>query len=219
MPSSNSSAWTQAPAQDTAAALRDAHFASLRRLAAAAERGMDGPVGHPDRVAATSLAIAGRIGLDPFAATWLGHAAPLHDIGKLAVPEAILSKPGRLTAVEIEVVRYHTRAGAAMLSGTGSRLIALAREIALTHHERFDGSGYPDGLRGEAIPLSGRIVALADVFDALIHARPYKDAWPLDQALQQIRRQRGAHFDPAVVDAFLAVVGELTPARPGLTVV
>ncbi len=194
----------------------ETRFAELRSLAVTAERGLDSAQGHPERVGATALAIARRLGLDPFAAVCLGQAAPLHDIGKLAVPDTILRTPGPLTAAQFEIVKRHTTAGAQMLSGSGSRLLGLAREVALTHHERFDGGGYPYGLAGAEIPLSGRIVALADVFDALTHARPYKDAWPIAEAVREVRRLRGAQFDPAVLDAFLSVIGEVTLARPEL---
>ncbi len=132
----------------------------------------------------------------------LRFAAPLHDIGKLAISDAILLKPGRLTAEELVQVRRHAANGAAMLAGSSSAVLQLAAEIALTHHEWWDGSGYPSGLRGEAIPLCGRIVALADVFDALSHERPYKRAWPTSQAVDEIRRLRGRQFDPDVVEAF-----------------
>jgi putative two-component system response regulator len=200
-------------------ARRDAHYRALSRLAVAAERGGDGALGHPARVGATALAIGRELGLGGFPVTWLGEAAPLHDIGKLVIPDAILSKPGRLSAAEFEIVKYHTQAGAEMLSGSGSRLLGLAREIALSHHERWDGCGYPLGLSGEAIPFSGRIVAIADVFDALTHARPYKDAWAIDYAVGEISRQRGTHFDPDVVDAFLAVVGRIPFGHPELVVI
>lgn len=199
--------------------LCDAHYRAFTRLAIAAERGRDGAVGHPARVGAISEAVARELKLGGFAATWLGQAAPLHDIGKLVIPDAILLKPGPLTAAEFKIVKHHTRAGAEMLSGSGSRLLGIAREIALTHHERWDGGGYPEGLAGEAIALSGRIVAIADVFDALTHARPYKEAWAIELAVQKIRDGRATHFDPAVVDAFLAVVGRISLARPELAAI
>ena len=200
-------------------ALRDANYRALSRLAVTAERGGDGALGHPSRVGATVQAIARELGLGAFPVTWLGEAAPLHDIGKLVISDAILSKPGRLSAAEFEIVKYHTWAGAEMLSGSGSRLLGLAREIALSHHERWDGDGYPLGLSGEMIPFSGRIVAIADVFDALTHARPYKDAWAIDHAVAEICRQRGTHFDPDVVDAFLMVVGRIPFTHPELVVI
>jgi putative two-component system response regulator len=129
-------------------------------------------------------------------------AAPLHDIGKLAVSDALLLKPGKLTPDEVLQMKRHAAAGAAILSGSTSDVLRLASEIALSHHEWWDGSGYPNGLKGDAIPLSGRIVAIADVFDALAHARPYKQAWPLDDAVAEIERLCGRQFDPAIVEAF-----------------
>jgi cyclic di-GMP phosphodiesterase len=132
-------------------------------------------------------------------------------VGKIAVPDAILTKPGKLTDEEWVVMRRHAEAGAAILSGSRAPIMRMAEEIALTHHERWDGGGYPQGLAGEAIPLVGRICAVCDVFDALLSPRPYKDPWPLEDALAEIRRERGRHFDPAVVDAFMSLVDDLDP--------
>ena len=132
-------------------------------------------------------------------ASILGVAARLHDVGKIGIPDAVLLKPAKLTASEYAHMQTHTLIGARILSGGRSDLLQLAEEIARTHHERWDGAGYPLGLRGEDIPLAGRIVAVADVFDALTQARPYKDAWTPEQALAEIAAQAGSHFDPAVV--------------------
>jgi HD-GYP domain-containing protein (c-di-GMP phosphodiesterase class II) len=187
----------------TPLALDSARLEVLDRLALAAEYRDDGSHAHTARVARSARVLAERLGLPPGEAAVIGRAAPLHDLGKLAVPEAILLKPGRLTVSEFSQIQAHTTAGAAILSGSRSAVLRRAEEIALTHHEHWDGHGYPGGLRGEAIPLSGRIVALADVFDALTHARPYKSAWSSRSALAEIRRLRGRQFDPALVDAFL----------------
>ncbi len=130
-------------------------------------------------------------------------AAPMHDIGKIGIPDHILLKPGRLTPHEEELMRRHAAFGADILSGSSSPLIQMAATIARSHHERFDGSGYPDRLQGHDIPLAGRVAALADVFDALTSERPYKAAWPLERARDYIVEQRGRHFDPDCVDAFL----------------
>jgi putative two-component system response regulator len=200
-------------------ASQDAHYSALTQLALAAERGGDRALGHPARVGTIAQEVARELGLGAFPVTWLGQAAPLHDVGKLVIPDVILAKPGRLSAAEFEIVKHHTRAGAEMLSGSGSRLLGLAREIALSHHERWDGGGYPLGLRGESIPFGGRIVAIADVFDALTHARPYKDAWAIEYAVAEISRERETHFDPAVVDAFLAVVDRIPIAHPELALI
>ncbi|MEO6857705.1 MAG: HD domain-containing phosphohydrolase [Solirubrobacteraceae bacterium] len=177
----------------------------IDRLALAAEYRDDGTHEHTARVARTSLLLAQAMGLPEDETTLIGQAAPLHDVGKLAVPDVILLKPGRLSEAEFGRVKEHTTAGAAILTGGTSKLLQLAEEIALSHHERWDGSGYPFGLNAETIPVSGRIVALADVFDALTHARPYKSPWSVRAATAEIRRLRGRQFDPLVVDAFLAL--------------
>jgi putative two-component system response regulator len=143
------------------------------------------------------------------------RAAALHDIGKIAIPDAILLKAGPLTVYELETIKSHTVIGARILSGSHSSLLPLAAEIALTHHERWDGSGYPHGLAGEEIPLVGRIVAVADVFDALTHDRPYKRALPVDAAVAEIIRSAGTHFDPQVTDAFATLDHErIASPRP-----
>jgi putative two-component system response regulator len=150
-------------------------------------------------------AIAGQLGMSEQEAALIYRAAPLHDLGKIAIPGSLLLKPGRLSALEFEQVKTHTTAGAGLLTFSSFPLLRVAREIALTHHEHWDGSGYPAGLRGEEIPLSGRIVALADVFDALTHSRPYKKAWTVEEAVAELRRLRVSQFDPTVVDAFLQI--------------
>lgn len=195
--------------------LDEARTETLKRLALAAEYRDDDTYRHTERVAATARAIATQLGLAPAFVELIGQAAPLHDLGKLAISDTILLKPGKLTAEEFAQIKTHPAAGAAILSGSASEVLRLAEEIALTHHEWWDGSGYPAGLRGEAIPLSGRIVALADVFDALTHARPYKPAWPLERALAEIDRLTGHQFDPDVAAAFHHSSGELTCAASG----
>jgi HD-GYP domain-containing protein (c-di-GMP phosphodiesterase class II) len=176
---------------------------TLHRLALAAESPDDGTRQHTERVALTSRAIARELGLPAPLQALIYKAAPLHDLGKLCVPDSILSKPGWLTRAEFEQVKVHTTAGGAMLARSASKAVHVAEEIALTHHEWWDGRGYPSGLRGEEIPLTGRIVALADVFDALTHERPYKHAWPVDEAVAEIRSLKGRQLDPDVVEAFL----------------
>ena len=157
---------------------------------------------HTERVGRTSGLLATQLGLGPEYSALIEQAAPLHDLGKLTVPRALLLKPDRLTAPEWVRMKRHTLDGAAILSGGDSELLRLARRIALSHHERWDGTGYPHRLRGAAIPLSARIVALADTFDALTDERPYKKAWPVEHAVEEIRAQSGSHFDPVVVDCF-----------------
>lgn len=131
------------------------------------------------------------------------QAAPMHDVGKIGIPDSILSKPGKLTDDEWVIMRKHPEYGAEIIGNHPSRLLSMAREIALTHHEKWDGSGYPYGLVGENIPLSGRIVAIADVFDALTSERPYKRAWAVEDAVELIRDNAGKHFDPQLVSIFL----------------
>jgi putative two-component system response regulator len=132
-------------------------------------------------------------------------AAPLHDVGKIGLPDSILLKPGPLTDTERVLMRTHTQIGAAILSNSDVPELVLAEAIALGHHERWDGGGYPYGLAGVSIPIAARIVAIADVFDALVHARPYKEAWPLRRALAEIAAQRGRHFDAGLVEVFMSL--------------
>lgn len=183
--------------------LENSRIETLQRLALAAEYRDDGTRQHTERVARTSCKLAEHLGLPADETSLILQAAPLHDVGKLAVPESILLKPDRLTADEFEQVKSHTTTGSAILSGSSSRVLQTAEEIALTHHEWWNGHGYPAGLAGEEIPLSGRIVAVADVFDALTHERPYKDAWPVEQAVDEIRSLRGTQFDPQIVEVFM----------------
>ena len=185
--------------------LEEAELEWLRSLALAAEYRDEDTAQHTRRVAELAGLIAGTLGLDPLEARLIERGAPLHDVGKIAIPDAILYKRGSLTDEEFEIVKRHTTVGAAILSGRASPLLETAREIAIAHHERWDGMGYPYGLAGRAIPLPGRIVSVADVFDALTHDRPYKSAWPQDRAVAEIRAGRGSQFDPRVVDAFLSV--------------
>jgi putative two-component system response regulator len=184
------------------AELEEARLEVLERLAIAGEFRDDETGEHARRVGATAQLLADAVSADTATTNRIEIAAPLHDIGKIAIPDALLLKAGRFTRDERAEMQRHTSIGADMLGGTSSGLLALARDIALTHHERWDGSGYPHGLSGDDIPLAGRIVALADVFDALTHSRPYKTAWPVEQAVEEIRRQGGEQFDPELVEAF-----------------
>ena len=157
---------------------------------------------HIWRMAAYARVLAEAIGWDPGRAKLLEQAAPMHDTGKIGIPDAILKKPGKLNPREWDVMQRHTLIGHEILSRSQAPLFELAAEVALNHHERWDGTGYPHGLAGESIPESARIVAIADVFDALASRRPYKDAWPVDVVIAKIKEGRGTHFDPAMVDAF-----------------
>jgi putative two-component system response regulator len=176
----------------------------LKRLALAAEYRDDDTGGHQRRVGESSRGIALALGLSQAVADMIGRAAPLHDVGKIGIPDSILLKPGPLEGEEMEVMRTHTTIGERMVSGEHP-LLWLAGQICLTHHERWDGSGYPQGLAGEDIPLPGRIVAVADVFDILLSNRHYRVAWTRQQAIAEILAQGGKQFDPRVVDAFLAI--------------
>ena len=182
--------------------LEEARWDTLRCLALAAEYRDDQTYVHTQRVGRAALLLAEQLGLDPRWSTLIRHAAPLHDVGKVGIPDTILLKPAKLTPGEFEIVRGHAAAGARILGGSRSELLKLAQEIALSHHEWWDGSGYPNGLAGEEIPLSGRIAAAADVFDALTHERPYKHAWPVGDSVREMRRLSGLQFDPAIIDAF-----------------
>lgn len=201
------------------AELEEARWETLKCLALAAEYRDDQTYEHTQRVGRTAALVAEQLGLDPKWCLLLRHAAPLHDVGKVGIPDSILLKPGRLTSQEFEVVKGHAAAGARILSGSKSDLLILAEEIAASHHEWWDGSGYPAGLAGDAIPLSGRIVAVADVFDALTHERPYKPAWSIPHSVTELESLESRQFDPEVVEAFrrldpYQLAGE-QPAEPG----
>jgi len=183
--------------------LDEARLETLSKLALAAEYRDDQTFEHAERVGSTAALLGELLGLTALEVDRIRQAAPLHDIGKLAVSDTILLKRGKLTPEQWDQMRSHATAGHQILAGSHSDVLNLAAEIAHTHHEWWDGSGYPCGLEGEQIPLSGRIAALADVFDSLCHERPYKRAWTIEDAVVEIQRLRGHQFDPAVVDAFL----------------
>jgi putative two-component system response regulator len=188
-------------------ALELAQIEIVNRLARAGEFRDEDTGEHTSRVGDTSALIARELGLPPSEVGTIRLAARLHDLGKIGISDLVLLKPGKLSEQEFLSVKQHTVLGADILSDGSSQLLQMAERIALTHHERFDGTGYPNQLAGWDIPIEGRIVAVADVFDALTHARPYKEAWPREQALEEIYRLAGSHFDPEVVDAFKRVVG------------
>lgn len=177
----------------------------LERLAAAVEFRDDDTGDHTKRVGLMSARLAQVIGLAPAMVELIKRAAPLHDIGKVGISDAILLKPGPLTPEERTIIQTHTTIGSKMLEKGGSELVRLCQRIARSHHERWDGSGYPDGLAGQGIPLEARIVAVADFLDAVTHARPYRSAWALNDALSTINSASGSHFDPVVVKALAAL--------------
>jgi putative two-component system response regulator len=158
---------------------------------------------HIRRICEYSRLLARESGLSPRIVETIAQASAMHDIGKVGIPDAILLKPGRLEPEEWKIMQGHSVIGYENLKGSSSKLLQTGCEIALTHHERWDGTGYPHGLKGEEIPISGRIVCIADVFDALVTRRPYKEAWPLDKAFGLIEAERGKHFDPELADIFL----------------
>lgn len=189
---------------DRTADLEAAQREILGRLAAAAEHRDDETGKHTHRVGELSRALAETLGKGEQWAGMLGRAAPLHDLGKVGIPDDILLKEGPLDDEEFAVMKRHTVIGADLLSGGSSELVQLAETVARTHHERWDGDGYPEGLEGDKIPLAGRIVAVADAFDAMTHDRPYRPALSLDKVLDELRQERGRQFDPNVTEALLA---------------
>lgn len=183
------------------------------RLSQAAEYKDKETGSHIKRMGYYTVAIAKAMGLPPQDIEAMLYAAPMHDIGKIGIPDRILLKPGALDEQEWEVMKQHTVIGRNILSGSDSFVIQMADEIASAHHEKWDGSGYPNGLKGSEIPLWGRISAIADVFDALTTERPYKKAFSLDQSLEILKQCRGTHFDPDVFDAFFSVLDEILEIR------
>jgi putative two-component system response regulator len=194
--------------------LEAAQVDAVRRLALAAEYRDDNTADHTERVAELAAQLARRLGLSERTVWLIRRAAPLHDLGKIAVPDDILLKPGRLTDEEYEVVKTHAVLGARVLAGAEAEILQTAERIARHHHERWDAGGYPDALGGEDIPVEARLVSVADVFDVLVHERPYKESWTLEAAAEEIRRGAGTQFDPAAVEAFEALGPAIWRAAP-----
>jgi len=184
--------------------IRDREKELIFRMSRAAEFRDPETGAHIQRMAYYSQAIALGLGLDEAVQKLILEASPMHDVGKIGIPDYILLKPGKLTPEEFEVMKGHTRLGHELLKDSGSEILRAGAQIAISHHEKFDGSGYPRGLKGHDIPLFGRIVAVADVFDALTSERPYKKAWSLEDASHFLEEGRGKHFDPLCVEALLA---------------
>jgi putative two-component system response regulator len=182
---------------------------TIQRLALAAEFRDDETARHVERMSQYCALLARRYGLEPGHCELIRIASPMHDIGKIGTPDNILLKPGKFTPEEFETITKHSEIGYRILSGSEADLLKLAAVIAWTHHEKFDGSGYPRGLVAEAIPLEGRIAAVADAFDALTSRRVYKPAFGVDQAISIMRQTRGKHFDPALLDTFLDGMDEV----------
>ena len=195
--------------RERTAELRETQLEVVRRLSHAAEF-RDHQTGvHITRMSRMCARVALAAGASPSEAEMLLNAAPMHDVGKLAISDQILRKPGTLEPEEWEIMKSHAAVGAELLSGSRSPVVQLGEVIALTHHEHWDGNGYPRQLKGPEIPFAARVTAICDVFDALISDRPYKKAWTLPEALEEIRRERGGHFDPALVDVFIEIFDDL----------
>lgn len=194
-------------------ALRESRLQVVQRLGRAAEYRDEETGNHILRMSHTSAFMAQMIGWSHEQYELMLHASPMHDIGKIGIPDNILLKPGRLTPDEWEIMKTHAEIGARLLDGDDSDLMQMARDIAWTHHEKWDGSGYPRGLTGAQIPMAGRIVALADVFDALTSERPYKKAWDIEKALDYVYENSGRHFDPGLTELFLKNIGQILSIR------
>jgi putative two-component system response regulator len=195
--------------QEKTAEILDAKLDIINRLARAAEY-RDNETGmHVIRMSHYTSILAKAAGLDDITCEKIFHAASMHDVGKIGIPDKILLKPARLTDGEFAHMKSHTIIGGRLLEGGNSDLLHMAFEIAMTHHEKWDGSGYPKGLSGEDIPIEGRISAVCDVFDALTSERPYKNEWPVQDAIDEILAQKGAHFDPKLVDLFINCLDDI----------
>jgi methanogenic corrinoid protein MtbC1 len=191
--------------------LEIAQAETVQRLSMAVEFRDEDTGAHIERIGRFSVLLAEQIGMDAQFCERLRHAAPLHDVGKVAIPDAILLKPGPLTPEERAIVETHAEEGHRLVRGSSSSILDMAATIALSHQEKWDGTGYPRGLKGEAIPIEGRIVAVADVFDALTSDRVYRKAFSVEEAIQMMLEQRGRHFDPVLLDAFMEVLGHSGP--------
>jgi putative two-component system response regulator len=197
--------------------LKTASLDTIYRLSIASDY-KDGDTGaHIKRMSRYCAAVARRMGLDEKTISDILYAAPMHDLGKIGIPDKILSKPGKLDPVERDIMKLHTVIGAKILSDSDAELLKLGGIIALSHHEKWDGSGYPNGLKGKAIPIEGRIAAIADVFDALTSRRPYKEPFSEEKSLVIIRRWRESYFDPDVVDTFIAITEEILTIKAQYT--
>jgi putative two-component system response regulator len=209
--------WLERRVRERTKELYDTRLQIVRRLGRAAEF-RDNETGmHIIRMSKVSMILAEASGMCPRDCELILNASPMHDIGKIGIPDYILLKPAKLDPSEWEIMKTHTTIGAEILSGDESELLSMARVIALGHHEKWDGSGYPGGLQGEQIPLVGRIVALSDVFDALTSSRPYKKGWTLEAAMEYIDDNRGKHFDPHMVDLFQERLDDILAIRKQFT--
>jgi putative two-component system response regulator len=193
--------------------LKESYVDSIHRLVMAAEFKDEDTGDHIIRTGKYCRLMAEKLNLSEEFIETIYYAAPMHDIGKIGIPDSILLKPGKLTESEFETIKTHTKIGAKLLSRSKSKILQMAEEIALTHHEKFNGKGYPNQLKGMDIPISGRIVAITDVFDAITSKRPYKDPYPCDIALDILKKERGEHFDPNVLDIFIGNFDKILEIR------
>jgi putative two-component system response regulator len=199
----------EATVQKRTQELRETQLDIIQRLAQAAEF-RDGTTGdHIIRIGLYCAALGKEVGLSDKDCELLRHASPLHDVGKIGIPDSILLKPGKLTVKEFEVMKTHTNIGGQLLSVSSSPVMKLAREIVANHHENFDGTGYPRHIKGYKIPLAARICTICDVFDALTSERPYKKAWPVDKAVNEMLMEKGTHFDPDLLDKFVKILPKI----------
>ncbi len=205
----NRAQWLASEVRKATTALREQEGEALLILSKAAEYRDPETGAHISRMSHYSKLIAEQLGLSEIEQELILEASPMHDVGKVGTPDGILLKPGRLEPDEFGIMKQHAKHGHEILSQGSSHLLKVAAEIALSHHEKFNGMGYPNGLKGTEIPLYGRIVAVADVFDALTSERPYKKAWPVEKAITLLKEERGEHFDPQCVDAFLVVLDKV----------
>lgn len=188
---------------ESEAATREATEETIRRLALAAELRDEETGWHIERMSRYAALLAGRVGMDSSRCELIRLASSMHDVGKIGIPDRILLKKGKLTSVEFETIKEHPKIGYRILAESKAEVLQVAATIAHTHHERYHGNGYPEGLSGEGIPIEGRIATIADVFDALTSNRVYRKSFPLGQALEMMKEERGRHFDPALLDAFI----------------
>ncbi len=189
--------------------LQEAYLDTIYRLVLAAEYKDEDTGEHILRMSHYSALIAEKLGLSAKEAQNISYAAPMHDVGKIGIPDSILMKPGKLTEEEFEIIKTHSTIGAKILANSKAEILKVAEQIALSHHEKWNGKGYPQGLSGDNIPLAARIVGLADVFDALTSKRPYKSPYPVEVACDIIKKDRSQHFDPDIVDVFMENIDEV----------
>lgn len=199
--------------RDRTREVRDSQLEIVRRLSRAGEYRDSDTGEHIVRMSRIAEILAKGLGLDKNACEMVLNACPMHDIGKIAIPDSILLKNGPLASEEWEIMKTHCQAGSKILGGHHSEIIWTASQVAMCHHEKWDGTGYPNGLKGADIPLVARIAAVADVFDALTSVRPYKKAWPVEKAVDLIRRESGRHFDPEIVEVFLGHLPEIVAVK------